>query len=82
MDRQLFETMCPGLSLDFVLDALKDAVEIFGRNKVFSNILVGLGEDDQSIINGHARSNQNGRDPYTEGGCRTSLAVTNTNAAT
>ena len=52
MDRQLFETMCPGLSLDFVLDALKDAVEIFGRNKVFSNILVGLGEDDQSIING------------------------------
>jgi biotin synthase-related radical SAM superfamily protein len=52
MDRQLFETMCPGLSLDFVLGALKDAVEIFGRNKVFSNILVGLGEDDQSIING------------------------------
>jgi biotin synthase-related radical SAM superfamily protein len=52
MDRQLFETMCPGLSLDFVLEALKDAVEIFGRNKVFSNILVGLGEDDQSVING------------------------------
>lgn len=52
MDRQLFETMCPGLSLDFILEALKDAVEIFGRNKVFSNILVGLGEDDLSIING------------------------------
>lgn len=52
MDRQLFEQMCPGLSLDFILKALKDAVEIFGRNKVFSNILVGLGEDDLSIING------------------------------
>jgi biotin synthase-related radical SAM superfamily protein len=52
MDRELFKKMCPGLSLDFVLAALKDAVEIFGRNKVFSNILVGLGEDDKSIING------------------------------
>jgi biotin synthase-related radical SAM superfamily protein len=52
MDRSLFETMCPGLSLEFILGQLKDAVEIFGRNKVFSNILVGLGEDDESIING------------------------------
>jgi len=52
MDRQIFKQMCPGLSLDFILKALKDAVEIFGRNKVFSNILVGLGEDDLSIVNG------------------------------
>ena len=52
MDRQLFAKMCPGLSLDFILEALKDAVSVFGRNKVFSNILVGLGEDDQSIISG------------------------------
>jgi biotin synthase-related radical SAM superfamily protein len=52
MDRELFRTMCPGLSLDFVLEALKDAVQVFGRNKVFSNMLVGLGEDDRSIING------------------------------
>ena len=52
MDRNLFEEMCPGLSLEFVLEELKDAVEVFGRNKVFSNILVGLGEDDDSVING------------------------------
>jgi biotin synthase-related radical SAM superfamily protein len=52
MDRQLFTKMCPGLSLDFILAALKDAVSVFGRNKVFSNILVGLGEDDHSIISG------------------------------
>jgi biotin synthase-related radical SAM superfamily protein len=52
MDREIFKTMCPGLSLDLVLEALKDAVHAFGRNKVFSNILVGLGEDDRSIING------------------------------
>jgi biotin synthase-related radical SAM superfamily protein len=43
MDREIFKTMCPGLSLDFILEALKDAVQVFGRNKVFSNILVGLG---------------------------------------
>jgi len=52
MDRQLFTKMCPGLSLDFILKALKDAVGVFGKNKVFSNILVGLGEDDRSIISG------------------------------
>ncbi|MGZ7193841.1 MAG: radical SAM protein, partial [Halobacteriota archaeon] len=52
MDRELFAKMCPGLSLDFILKALKDAVSVFGRNKVFSNILVGLGEDDHSIISG------------------------------
>jgi biotin synthase-related radical SAM superfamily protein len=52
MDRQLFETMCPELSLEFIMEALTDAVEVFGRNKVFSNILVGLGEDDETIING------------------------------
>jgi biotin synthase-related radical SAM superfamily protein len=52
MDREIFKTMCPGLSLDVVLEALKDAVQVFGRNRVFSNILVGLGEDDRSIING------------------------------
>jgi biotin synthase-related radical SAM superfamily protein len=43
MDREIFGMMCPGLSLDFVLEALKDAVQVFGRDKVFSNILIGLG---------------------------------------
>jgi biotin synthase-related radical SAM superfamily protein len=52
MDRDLFQRMCPGLSLEFVLQALKEAVQVFGRNKVFSNLIVGLGEDDDSVING------------------------------
>ena len=52
MDRDLFKTMCPGLSLDFVISALEDAVQVFGRNKVFSNIIIGLGESDETIING------------------------------
>ncbi|HYA33557.1 MAG TPA: radical SAM protein [Candidatus Bathyarchaeia archaeon] len=52
MDRELFQRMCPGLSLEFVLQALREAVQVFGRNKVFSNLIVGLGEDDESIVNG------------------------------
>jgi biotin synthase-related radical SAM superfamily protein len=52
MDRDLFEKMCPGLSLDFVINALKDAVRVFGKNKVFSNIIIGLGESDETTTRG------------------------------
>ncbi|HXY87387.1 MAG TPA: radical SAM protein [Candidatus Acidoferrales bacterium] len=52
MDRDLFKKMCPGLSLDFVIISLKDAVRVFGKNKVFSNIIVGLGESDETIVSG------------------------------
>jgi len=52
MDRDLFEKMCPGLSLDFVISALKDAVRVFGKNRVFSNIIIGLGESDETIMSG------------------------------
>jgi biotin synthase-related radical SAM superfamily protein len=52
MDRDIFEKMCPGLSLDFVISALKDAVRVFGKNKVFSNIIIGLGESDETVVSG------------------------------
>jgi len=52
MDHDLFEKMCPGLSLDFIISALKDAVRVFGKNKVFSNIIIGLGESDKTVIDG------------------------------
>jgi len=52
MDRDLFKKMCPGLSLDFVISSLKDAVRVFGKNKVFSNIIIGLGESDETIVSG------------------------------
>jgi biotin synthase-related radical SAM superfamily protein len=48
-DKDLFRQVCPGMSYEAIMDALVEAVEIFGRNHVFSNIIVGLGESDESL---------------------------------
>lgn len=52
MDRTLHEQLCPDQDLEFILDALKQGVEIFGRNKVCSNFIIGLGESDESSKKG------------------------------
>lgn len=49
-DAEIFETVCPGLSIDYIIRALEHAVPLFGRNHVFSNILIGLGETDETIL--------------------------------
>lgn len=49
MDREIFARVCPGMEHDFILDKLKEAVEIFGRNRVFSNFIIGLGESDETV---------------------------------
>ena len=54
MDPGVFARVCPGLSLPFILDALAGAVEVFGRNAVFSNFIIGLGEDDGTVRDGVA----------------------------
>jgi len=48
-DREIFARVCPGISYDEIMDALVEAVEVFGRGRVFTNILVGLGESDISL---------------------------------
>ena len=45
----LFSVMCPGLSRGEAFAALCDAVPLFGRNHVFSNIILGLGESDEEM---------------------------------
>lgn len=52
MDPELFRRFCPHLSLHEVLDALENAVNIFGRNRVSSNLIIGLGESDETIRKG------------------------------
>lgn len=55
MDRAIFERVCrgrKGLSLDFILHALRDAVGVFGKNRVFTNIIIGLGETDECVREG------------------------------
>jgi biotin synthase-related radical SAM superfamily protein len=45
--RELFTTMCPGLPYDAVWDALERSVGLFGKDHVFSNLILGLGESDE-----------------------------------
>lgn len=52
MDREIFRKVCGDLSLDYILDRLKEAVEVFGKNRVFSNFIIGLGESDASVREG------------------------------
>jgi biotin synthase-related radical SAM superfamily protein len=51
-DRGIFEKVCGGQDLDWILQTIEHAVEVFGRGKVTSNIIVGLGENDESVIAG------------------------------
>lgn len=48
-DSEIFKRVCPELSENDVFDELEKAVSLFGRGRVFSNIIVGLGETDESI---------------------------------
>lgn len=52
VDRDLFQRVCPGISFEGIWDALAEAAGIFGRNRVFSNVIVGLGESDRTLRQG------------------------------
>jgi len=49
-DRELFKKICPNLDYDDILLYLEEAVKIFGKGKVSSNIIFGIGESDESLI--------------------------------
>jgi biotin synthase-related radical SAM superfamily protein len=55
MDREIFSRVCPRLSLENILKSLKKAVPIFGKNKVSSNFILGLGESDECVLAGVAK---------------------------
>ncbi len=48
-DPELFRQVCPGMSYEAIMDALVEAVGVFGKNHVFSNIILGLGESDETL---------------------------------
>ncbi|MDD1712166.1 MAG: radical SAM protein [Methanoregulaceae archaeon] len=55
MDPEIFDRVCRGRkghTLDFILDSLRDAVQVFGRNHVSTNIIIGLGETDECVRQG------------------------------
>jgi biotin synthase-related radical SAM superfamily protein len=45
----LFARMCPGLDYDRLWQVLDRSVELFGKNRVFSNVIIGLGETDAEL---------------------------------
>jgi biotin synthase-related radical SAM superfamily protein len=45
----LFAEHCPGLDRGALMMALLQSVELFGRNHVFSNVILGLGETDEEM---------------------------------
>ncbi len=45
----LFAAMCPGLEYDLIWHVLDRSVEILGKNRVFSNVILGLGETDAEM---------------------------------
>lgn len=48
-EAELLRRVCPGWDLERQYALLKVAVEVFGRGKVTTNVLVGLGESDASV---------------------------------
>jgi radical SAM protein (TIGR04043 family) len=63
-DSTLFKKICPGKKFSSYEPAWKHAVELFGDNQVSSYVLVGLGEDPQSMIGGIEFMVQRGIIPY------------------
>jgi biotin synthase-related radical SAM superfamily protein len=55
MDRAIFERVCTGrkgFSLDVILESLREAVTVFGKNRVSTNFIIGLGETDDCVRDG------------------------------
>jgi len=53
-DRDIFERVCGKMDFDQILHALNHSGEVFGRNRVCSNIIFGLGESDDNVLEGVA----------------------------
>ncbi len=43
------------MSLNYILKSLEKAVQIFGKNRVTSNFILGLGENDECVVAGVTR---------------------------
>ena len=47
--REIFSRACPDLDMDSIWSLLSDAVDVFGRGRVVSNIIYGMGETDADL---------------------------------
>ncbi len=51
-DVQIFRDVCPDLDYHLIIKELIAAVNLFGKGHVFTNIIIGLGETDSTILDG------------------------------
>ncbi|MBU4189550.1 MAG: radical SAM protein [Candidatus Thermoplasmatota archaeon] len=51
-DRNIFSKICPDLDYNRILKILEYGVDVFGKNKVCSNIIIGMGEPDENVLKG------------------------------
>ena len=51
-DRDIFEKVCPKRDYDTILHMINHAGGVFGKNRVCSNIIFGLGESDENVLEG------------------------------
>ncbi len=51
-DRDIFEKVCPSRDYDAILHSINHACEVFGKNRVCSNIIFGMGESDDTDLEG------------------------------
>ncbi|MGI6472646.1 MAG: radical SAM protein [Candidatus Methanomethylophilaceae archaeon] len=49
-DEEIFRKVCPDMDSGNIMDRLMDAVEIFGKGRVQSNVIYGLGETDETVL--------------------------------
>lgn len=49
-DPEIFSIVCPELDHSLIWRMLQEAVDIFGKGKVATNIIYGMGESDRSIL--------------------------------
>ncbi len=51
-DPDIFDKVCPKRDYGATLHAINHACDVFGKNKVCSNIIFGLGETDENVLYG------------------------------
>jgi biotin synthase-related radical SAM superfamily protein len=51
-DEEIFKKVCGKQDFRWIQKAIRYAVQVFGRGKVCTNIIVGLGETDENVLEG------------------------------
>ncbi len=51
-DRDIFRKVCGEQDFDWIIAVIEHAGKVFGRGKVTSNIIVGMGESDRNVVDG------------------------------